>query len=104
MLPMLKTQMDCLRFDLMPRLKEQGIEITSYNSLSRIQRHVMDSYFAEKIFPVLTPLAVDPSHPFPYISPSSLNLGLTVEALTRMSQPKMFPALCGSRSPHRSRV
>ncbi len=80
LLPMIKTETDCLRFDVLPQLGNEGIEITTYDSLTQIERHVMDSYFAEKVFPVLTPLAVDPSHPFPYISPSSLNLGLRVEA------------------------
>src|SRR5882762_7734814 len=80
LLPMIKAETDCLRFDVLPQLRNARIEIASYDSLTQIERHVMDSYFAEKVFPVLTPLAVDPSHPFPYISPSSLNLGLRVEA------------------------
>src|SRR5213075_2081543 len=46
----------------------------------RHEKERLEHYFAEKVLPVLTPLAVDPSHPFPYLSPLSLNLGLMVEA------------------------
>lgn len=80
LLPMVATQADCLNLEILPQLKREGIEIKSYDSLSQIERHLLDSYFTKEIFPVLTPLAVDPSHPFPYISPSSLNIGLWVEA------------------------
>jgi len=78
LLPMLATQSECLHKEILPQLKKEGIEVAAYASLSELERHVLDAYFAEKVFPVLTPLAVDPSHPFPYISPSSLNLGLMV--------------------------
>jgi polyphosphate kinase len=79
LLPMLAAQSDCLHLELLPQLKNEGIEIDSYESLTQLERRILDVYFTEKIFPVLTPLAVDPSHPFPYISPSSLNIGLMVE-------------------------
>jgi len=79
MLPLLKQQMDCVRHDVLPGLKRAGLEIASYESLSRYEKESLENYFLEKVFPVLTPLAVDPSHPFPYISPLSLNIGLIVE-------------------------
>ena len=79
LLPMIAEQADCLHLEILPQLRSEGIEIASYESVTQLERHVLDSYFAEKVFPVLTPLAVDPSHPFPYISPSSLNIGLMVE-------------------------
>jgi len=79
LLPMIAQQSDCLHLEVLPQLKSEGIEIASYHSLTELERHVLDCYFAEKVFPVLTPLAVDPSHPFPYISPASLNIGLMVE-------------------------
>jgi polyphosphate kinase len=79
LLPLVAAQMQCLRDEILPQLQTAGIEVTSYTSLNTIERHLLDSYFAEKVFPVLTPLAVDHSHPFPYISPLSLNLGLMVE-------------------------
>jgi len=79
LIPMIAAADECLLRDLLPQLKATGIEIASFDSLTQLERHVLDSYFVEKVFPVLTPLAVDPSHPFPYISPSSLNIGLMVK-------------------------
>ena len=78
-LPLIATQETCL-VQILAQLKEEGIEIVSYDSLTRSEKETLREYFNEKVFPVLTPLAVDPSHPFPYISPLSLNLGLMVEA------------------------
>jgi polyphosphate kinase len=79
LLPMIDAQMRCLREDILPRLKTEGIEIVPYQSLSEEERRALDDFFTEDIFPVLTPQAVDPAHPFPYISGLSLNLGLIVE-------------------------
>jgi polyphosphate kinase len=79
-LPMVADQARCLLNDILPELKEEGIEVLSYRDLNRDQQADLDKYFMEKVFPILTPLAVDQSHPFPYISPLSLNLGLRVEA------------------------
>jgi len=78
--PLVEDQARCLRDDILPELKTEGIEILSYHELNRDQQADLDGYFKEKVFPILTPLAVDQSHPFPYISPLSLNLGLMVEA------------------------
>jgi polyphosphate kinase len=78
LLPMIAAENECLTRELLPQLKANGIEVTTYESLTQLEQHVLDSYFADKVFPVLTPLAVDPKHPFPYISPSSMNIGLTV--------------------------
>ena len=72
-------QARCLREDVLPRLDETGISVVRYDSLSRHEQERLEEYFTEKVFPVLTPLAVDPSHPFPYISPLSLNIGLMVD-------------------------
>jgi polyphosphate kinase len=63
---------------LRPSLAERGIGIASWNELTEEQRERLTLYFREQIFPVLTPLAVDPAHPFPYISGLSLNLAVTV--------------------------
>jgi len=78
-LSLIAKQARCLREDVLPALREAGIAVVSYNSLSRHEKERLEDYFTEKVFPVLTPLAVDPSHPFPYISPLSLNLGLMVD-------------------------
>jgi polyphosphate kinase len=72
-------QARCLRDDILPQLHETGISVVRYDSLSHHEKERLKEYFTEKIFPVLTPLAVDPSHPFPYISPLSLNIGLMVD-------------------------
>jgi polyphosphate kinase len=81
LLPMLDEQMRCLREDILPGLKSEGIEIVSYYSVSEEERRVLDDYFTEDVFPVLTPQAVDSAHPFPYISGTSLNIGLMVEPI-----------------------
>ena len=62
--------------DVRPALAEQGIEILGWNQLTAAEKDRMRAFFAERIFPVLTPLAVDPSHPFPYISGLSLSLAV----------------------------
>lgn len=79
LLQMVDEQMRCLREDILPRLKTASIEIVPYDSLSEAERKLLNDYFTEDIFPVLTPQAVDSAHPFPYISGLSLNLGLMVE-------------------------
>src|SRR5215210_7627918 len=54
--------------EVRPELAEQGIEILRWDQLTSEEKDRMDDLFNDRIFPVLTPLAVDPSHPFPYIS------------------------------------
>lgn len=78
-LTLVAEQARCLREEVLPRLDEAGISVVRYDSLSRHEQERLEEYFTENIFPVLTPLAVDPSHPFPYISPLSLNIGLMVD-------------------------
>ncbi|MFM6841564.1 MAG: polyphosphate kinase 1 [Candidatus Planktophila sp.] len=62
--------------DLRPRLAEEGIKRVSWDSLSDEERSPLTEKFIRDIFPVLTPLASDPAHPFPHISGLSLNLGI----------------------------
>ena len=64
--------------DIRPTLAKEGIEILRWDELTAAEQDRMDELFAERIFPVLTPLAVDPSHPFPYISGLSINLAVLV--------------------------
>jgi polyphosphate kinase len=64
--------------DIRPALAKEGIEILRWDELAATEKDRMDELFAERIFPVLTPLAVDPSHPFPYISGLSINLAVLV--------------------------
>ena len=77
--PMLIEQMFCLNEEILPGLAEKGIFITSYSGLKGKERKRLDDYFQKNIFPVLTPQAVDESHPFPYISNLSVNLGALVK-------------------------
>ncbi len=65
--------------DLMPELRKNGIEIITWDELRDSERGYVTKLFTDRIFPVLTPLAVDPSHPFPYISGLSLNLAVIVK-------------------------
>jgi polyphosphate kinase len=76
---MLSKQMRCLNKEIMPQLADAGIEIISYQDLDKDARKKVDNYFLKNVFPVLTPQAVDVSHPFPYISNLSLNLGVMVK-------------------------
>ncbi|HEY9826525.1 MAG TPA: translation initiation factor IF-2 N-terminal domain-containing protein, partial [Stenomitos sp.] len=64
--------------ELKPQLTKVGICLMDYRELSEQQVESLQTYFLEQIFPVLTPLAVDPGHPFPYISSLSLNLAVVV--------------------------
>jgi len=64
--------------DLRPALAQEGIELVTWKDLKPEEKSHLDELFKNRIFPVLTPLAVDPSHPFPYISGLSLNLGVRV--------------------------
>jgi polyphosphate kinase len=64
--------------EIMPALAKAGIDIARWNSLDEDQKQELRQLFAERIFPIVTPLAVDPSHPFPYISNLSLNLAVIV--------------------------
>jgi len=79
-LPMIEAQANCLRNDILPKLEAAGVHVVAYETLSLSERETLRSYFMDKVFPILTPLAVDQSHPFPYISPLSLNLALIVKA------------------------
>lgn len=83
--------------DLAPRLSAAGIGFSDYGALDEEDRHHLDGQFRERVFPVVTPLAVDPSHPFPYISNLSLNLAVVVRnpdtQLTRFARVKVPPIL-----------
>jgi len=63
---------------LVPNLREAGIHIHDYQTLSAPQKALVDDHFQDNIFPVLTPLAVDPGHPFPFLSNLSLSLAVTL--------------------------
>ena len=77
--PMVEQQTLCLQKEVLPQLAEAGIKISTYQKLKSDEKKKLDEYFLKNVFPVLTPQAVDESHPFPYVSNLSLNLGLIVE-------------------------
>ena len=87
--PMIAEQMLCLREDIMPQLSQNGIQICDYKNLNKTEKKEIDEYFLKNVFPVLTPQAVDESHPFPYISNLSLNLGLFVEPKNNLNAGKL---------------
>ncbi len=72
---MMKDVQEILR-DVLALLKHKHVVLTQYSDLSSLEREHLRAYYLAEIQPVLTPLAVDPSHPFPYISNLSLNLGV----------------------------
>src|SRR5262249_39695 len=63
---------------VLPKLAEEEIVIRPFGELTKRERKFANDYFLENVFPILTPQAVDPGHPFPYISNLSLNLGVMV--------------------------
>ena len=68
----------CFLEDVRPALQEAGVRLALWDDLSPEQQAPLHDYFRSQVFPVLTPLAVDPAHPFPYISGLSLNLAVLV--------------------------
>ena len=91
-------QSKCFHESIFPQLTNANIGIVKWEDLSPVEREVVDATFKSKIFPVLTPLAVDPSHPFPYISGLSLNLAVVVknpesesELFARIKVPSNLP-------------
>src|SRR3954452_2983880 len=83
----------CFQDSVRPRIEAEGIHIRRWEDLDDEERGRLAAYFEAKVFPVLTPLAVDPSHPFPYISGLSLNLAVLVrnpdEAVQRFARVKV---------------
>ena len=112
--PLLQRQQDHYRNQLKGQLLSQGIHLLDYRQLSRRQKDWASSFFQRAVFPVLTPLAVDPAHPFPFISNLSLNIAVLVSdphsqqrqlarlKLPQKSLPRFVPLpeeLHGGRSP-----
>ncbi|MHB8625947.1 MAG: polyphosphate kinase 1 [Aggregatilineales bacterium] len=76
-LPMLAEQRRCFHELLVPKLAENGIDVVmSYSALTKAEKKALAAYFETEVFPVLTPLAVDPGRPFPHISNLSLSLAV----------------------------
>src|SRR5699024_12869565 len=84
--------------DAQPHLARADITLVRFDDLSDSEQNRLHKYFRRNIFPVLTPLAVDPAHPFPYISGLSLNLAVVVrnpgtgkEHFARVKVPPLLP-------------
>ncbi|MEP7160507.1 MAG: RNA degradosome polyphosphate kinase [Dermatophilaceae bacterium] len=83
-----------------PALADEGISIVRWDDLTDDERERLSMWFRDRVFPVLTPLAVDPAHPFPYISGLSLNMAVTLvnpksetEHFARLKVPPLLPRL-----------
>ncbi len=97
----------CLR-TLVPQLDAAGIHILDYDELDDYQRAGVDEFYEQVVFPVLTPLALDPGRPFPHISNMSLNLAVMIrdqsglERFARLKVPDTLPRLLHVRPPKSS--
>jgi polyphosphate kinase len=89
-LDMTAKQSKCLSSWLLPELAREGVVVEAYKRLSATERAELDKYFDEQIQPVLTPQAVDPTHPFPYISGGSLNIGLYIKPVLSKRVARAF--------------
>jgi polyphosphate kinase len=89
----------CWLEDVQPKLRDQGIHLLDYHELTDQERAYCKAYFEREVFPVLTPLAFDPSHPFPQISNLSINLAVVIndpdegELFARVKVPAVLPRL-----------
>jgi polyphosphate kinase len=96
---LLSAAQDCLTRSLLPALEKNGIAVVSFDDLTVAERQQLRQVFISRIFPVLTPLAFDPGHPFPHISNLSLNLAIQikdekdVERFARLKVPDSLPQL-----------
>src|SRR6478735_546325 len=101
LIPPLVERLDAAFLDrLVPELRAKGIDIVSYADTTVEEQRALDTFYDERVFPVLTPLAVDPGHPFPYISDLALSLAVTVadpetgdRRFARLKVPNVFPRL-----------
>ena len=87
----------CLNGDLVPRLRARGIIVESFRDLDDDERKKLGAHFRDALAPVLTPLAIDPGHPFPFVANLSLNVAVTVESgrggehLVLLKLPPLLP-------------
>lgn len=96
--PMLQDQAICYSKVLKPALEKEGVFLLSWKELTEKEKEVVKKYYNKNVFPVLTPLSVDPGHPFPFISNLSISLGVTLKhpnnedkLFARVKVPKVLP-------------
>ncbi len=97
---MFQVQAACWDKDLLPALATEGICIERYSSLQDHERVALDAWYASNVFPIMTPLAVDPGHRFPFISNLSENLGVLLrdpatqeQSFARLKIPDVLPRM-----------
>ncbi len=96
---LMKDIYDCFQRQLLPALARNGIRIETWESHEDSEREAVTAYYKETVFPVLTPLAVDPGRPFPHISNLSMNLAVVLvdidgrEHFARLKVPERLPQL-----------
>jgi polyphosphate kinase len=97
-------QTQCLVNDLLPKLAQAGIVVSTFSELNDAQKEAASLYFRKNVLPILTPLAVDPGHPFPFLSNLSLNLAVEVKnpdtgetKFARVKMPQALPRLLSLR-------
>jgi len=100
-------QQRCLHVEVLPALAERGVKLVRYHELPAEDRVGIDAFFEREVFPVLTPLAVDPGHPFPYISNLSLSLAVEINdpewdgsRFARVKVPKSLPRWVPTSTPN----
>jgi polyphosphate kinase len=97
-LPLLRNQAQVFTTQILPELGRNGVHLLDWSALSDFQRQAAEDYFQKNLFPVLTPLAVDPGHPFPFLSNLSTSLGIMLRPpsssellFARVKVPDIFP-------------
>ncbi|MCH4250036.1 MAG: RNA degradosome polyphosphate kinase [Microbacteriaceae bacterium] len=102
---LLARQSEILHTSIAPALASAGIHLVRWTDLDEAEQSALRTYFAQSVFPILTPLAVDPAHPFPYISGLSLNLAVIVrnpktskQEFARVKVPQSLPRFVRVRS------
>ncbi|HET6680924.1 MAG TPA: polyphosphate kinase 1 [Gemmatimonadaceae bacterium] len=95
---LLALQRRCLHDEILPALSEHGVRLVRVSDLTSAEWQTVDEFFERDVFPVLTPLAVDPGHPFPYISNLSLSLAVSLrdpdlgtDHFARVKVPRSLP-------------
>lgn len=99
-IPLVDQRVACFVESIRPELRRAGIHLLSWEELTPADLEFVNRFFRESVFPVLTPLAVDPGHPFPFISHLSTSLGILMahpqradeELFARIKIPSIFPA------------
>ena len=98
LVPLVTMQHEFFENTLRPELHNHGVKLLDYKDIDKKHQRYLKTYFQDKLFPVLTPLAVDPAHPFPYISNLSLNLVVIVrdrdtkeKNFARVKVPSVLP-------------